>query len=123
MVGTEEQQQQQLQKGSSLSLYNMTVRPTMRNTTKRRSPDDDTDGSNYEDTSAHQERNRKGTLNQESITVLGKRDTQRQKATDTYSLNSEVESKNETTAAVLQLLNLKPLRDLARNFDIDIASW
>ncbi len=27
-----------------------------------------------------------------------------------------------TTTAALQLLNLKPLRDLAQNFDIDIAS-
>ena len=32
-------------------------------------------------------------------------------------------SNANSTAAVLQLLNLKPLRDLARNFDIDIASW
>ena len=53
--------------------------------------------------------------------------------TGTYTLTEEDEIKNSlestkkhrsaTTAAVLQLLNLKPLRDLARNFDIDIATW
>lgn len=52
---------------------------------------------------------------------------------NTYTLTEEDEIKNNlqstkkhspaTTAAVLQLLNLKPLRDLAQNFDIDIATW
>ncbi len=52
---------------------------------------------------------------------------------NTYTLTEEDEIKSDlqstkkhspaTTAAVLQLLNLKPLRDLAQNFDIDIATW
>ena len=48
----------------------------------------------------------------------------RKKSTNQDSTSTSSSSSSSTTTdAVLQLLNLKPLHDLAQNFDIDIASW
>lgn len=42
------------------------------------------------------------------------------KSTTTSSCSSESE---DVSLLPARLLNLKPLRDLAQNWDVDIASW